>query len=88
MPLAWFSEREYEVYHVCLNCRYRRFVRDTLHIGPERDIQIGEDLRQCEICELLTDDPEEECLVTDCYDEVEKRILQYGRSLVVKRYGQ
>ena len=88
MPLAWYSEQEYEVYHFCLNCPYKRFNVDTFVIGNMADIDEGEDLEPCEKCEILGDDRELICDVTDSYSEVRNSIIQCGRRLLFKRYDQ
>ena len=86
MPLAWFSEREYKVYHICLNCPYRAFARDTFVVGDEDDIWLGEKLRLCLRCYSLAE--KGECEFTESYFAVRKRILQNGRRRTVERYAQ
>ena len=49
--LGWFSEDEYDVFHVCVNCQYWRFNRDTFKVLTQDQIRIEHpDLDLCEKC--------------------------------------
>lgn len=81
MVLGWFSEDEYDVFHVCTTCRYRRFNLDTLKVMTLTDILLEHSgLRLCEICsnKWFTSWAYGPCYPTTTESEVRISITQYG----------
>ena len=79
--LGWFSEDEYDVFHVCVNCQYRRFNFATLKVRTQTEVLVEHTkLRLCRSCwnKILWPEFHGPCYQTSSEEEVRNSITQYG----------
>ena len=79
--LGWFSEDEYDVFHVYTGCRYRRFNFDTLKVMTQTEVAVEHaQLRRCDSCsnKILWAWAYGPCYQTSSKQEVKNSITQYG----------
>ena len=50
MPLGWFSKKEYDVYHVCLNCQYSIDEENLVIMLESKILRQHKNLDICEDC--------------------------------------